>query len=216
MKRFLLSLALLLCLPSLCTAAEGPDDVAKALDLVHRAYSSVGSIRAVFVQSEERPGVGVTDREKGVLSFLLPDRMRWDYLGEKPHRVVIDDDLVWIYSPSRRQVIRRRMTAEEMRLGAATFLRGLDGLEDDFTIQSGRVRPAGRYALELFPVREATPYEKIGILVSPETGIIERITIFHRIGNITTITFSEIETGVDLPQELFLWDVPEGTEVIEP
>jgi outer membrane lipoprotein-sorting protein len=216
MNRFILHILFLLVFTIPATAQDAPDDAVSAMDLVHRTYKRLTTIKAHFVQTEERPGVGISNREEGTLSFLLPEKMRWDYLGSKPHKVVIDGNLVWIYMPTRRQVVKREMTREEMRQGAATFLGGLDGLEDEFTVQSGNTRPGGRYSLDLFPVSERTPYDRIGILVAPDTGVIERISIHHRIGNITTITFSEIETNVPLPKELFQWDVPAGTEVIEP
>ncbi|TNF47199.1 outer membrane lipoprotein carrier protein LolA [bacterium] len=216
MNRLFLLPFFLLIFSVTVSAQNTSDDAASAMELVNRTYKTLTTIKAHFVQTEERPGVGISNREEGTLSFLLPDRMRWDYLGSKPHKVIIDGSLVWIYMPTRHQVVRKEMTREEMRQGAATFLSGLDGLEDEFTVQSGNIRPGGRYSLDLFPVSVKTPYDRIGILVAPDTGIIERISIHHRIGNITTITFSEIETNAPLPKELFQWDVPEGTEVIEP
>lgn len=215
MIRFLTLLVFLL-FTSHTTAAYAGDETAQAMALVRETYRTLTSIRAGFVQTEERPGVGVSVREEGSLSFLLPDMMRWDYGGEKPHRVVINGDLVWLYAPSRNQVIRREMTPEEMRQGAATFLRGLEGLERDFTIRSRDSGTERWFVLDLFPHSEMTPYERIGVSISRVTGIIERLSIHHRIGNVTTITFADIETDVDLPESLFGWDVPEGVEIIEP
>lgn len=197
-------------------AASTGDGAAKALALVRKTYSTLTSIRAEFVQTEERPGVGISHREEGVLSFLLPDRMRWDYRGKKPHRVIINGDIVWIYMPGRHQVVRRKMTPEEMRQGAGTFLGGIDRLEKDFTVRSGGMGPEGRYALVLFPKSKKTSYDRIEIFVEPDTGVIERITIHHRIGNVTTISFAGIERNVKLSPDLFKWDIPKGTEVIEP
>ncbi|UCF30140.1 MAG: outer membrane lipoprotein carrier protein LolA [bacterium] len=215
MIRLLALMTVLLCAWPL-RASDVPDDAARAMALVRETYGTLTAIRADFVQTEERPGVGVSLREEGVLSFLLPDMMRWDYGGEKPHRVVIDGDLVWIYTPSRKQVVRRRMTPEEMRQGAATFLRGMDGLERDFSVRSAGGNEEHRYLLDLYPRSDTTPYERIRVAVNKETGIIERIGIHHRIGNVTTITFTDIETEVSLPRSLFAWDIPDGVEVIEP
>jgi outer membrane lipoprotein-sorting protein len=215
MTRTLIVLASLLCASSL-SAADIKDEASQAMALVRRTYSTLKTIRAPFIQTEERPGVGISLQEEGTLSFLLPDMMRWDYEGEKPHRVVINGNLVWIYAPSRKQVVRREMTPEEMRQGAATFLRGLEDLERDFTIRSTGDGSGKRYHLDLYPISEMTPYERIGVAVSRETGIIERLSIHHRIGNLTTIVFSDIETDVKLSEDLFAWDVPVGVEIIEP
>lgn len=216
MSPFLPSILFLMLLAVPAAAQDSSDDAVSAMELVQRTYRNLTTIKADFVQTEERPGVGISNREEGKLSFVLPDRMRWDYIGPKPHKVVIDGSLVWMHLPTRNQVVRRRMTREEMRQGAATFLSGLDGLEDEFTIQAGSSRPGGRYSLDLFPASEKMPYDRIGILVDPETGIIVRISIFHRIGNITTITFSGIKVNEPVSEELFQWDVPRGTELIEP
>jgi outer membrane lipoprotein-sorting protein len=103
-----------------------------------------------------------------------------------------------------------------MRRGAATFLSGLDGIEEDFTVQSRATDPGESIPLDLFPLEDNLPYDKISILVAAGSGLVERIAIHHKLGNITTITFQGIETGVKLADEIFEWNVPEGTEVIEP
>ena len=197
--------------PGLCQ-----DEAEKALALVRKTYSSLKGLTADFVQTEERPGVGVSVREEGVLSFKPPDRMRWDYSGKRPHSVFINSSKVWIHTPSRKQVIVRNLTPEEMRRGAATFLTGLDGIEDDFTIQSRSTGPGESIPLDMFPIEDNLPYDKISISVASTTGLVERISIHHKLGNVTTITFHGMETGVKLKDKLFEWDIPEGTEVIEP
>ena len=197
--------------PGLCE-----DEADRALALVRKTYASLDGLRADFVQTEERPGVGVSVREEGVLSFRPPDRMRWDYSGKRPHEVVISGSKVWIHTPSRKQVILRKMTPQEMRTGAATLLTGLDGIEEDFTVQSRPTAAGENIPLDLFPLADNLAYDKISILVNPKTGLIERIAIHHKIGNVTTITFHGIQTGVKLQDILFEWNVPKGTEVIEP
>lgn len=216
MRSALAAIMILLVTAAPGWAADADNGTARVLALVRKAYSTITTIRARFDQTEDRPGVGISHREEGVLSFVLPDRMRWDYQGKKPHRVIIDGSLVWIYMPSRNQVVRRKMTPEEMRQGAGTFLGGIDRLEKDFTVRSGGTGSEGRYVLKLFPKSKKTPYDMIKILVGPDTGIIERITIYHRIGNVTTISFSRIERNVKLSPDLFKWDIPEGTEIVEP
>ncbi|MDF1535421.1 MAG: outer membrane lipoprotein carrier protein LolA [bacterium] len=192
------------------------DEADRALALVRSTYDSLTGLTAAFVQTEERPGVGVTVREEGDLSFIPPDRMRWDYRGKQPHHVVLNGSRVWINTPSRKQIILRQMTPEEMRKGAATFLGGLEGVERDFTVQSRRTDPGQSLPLDLFPVEDNLPYDKISLLVASESGLVERISIHHKLGNVTTITFHGFKTGTKLPDDLFKWDVPEGTDVIEP
>jgi len=197
--------------PGLCQ-----DEADRALALTRKTYAALVGLQADFVQTEERPGVGVSITEEGVLSFSPPDRMRWDYGGKRPHSVVINNSRVWIHTPSRKQIIVRELTPKEMRRGAATFLSGLDGIEEDFTVQS-RVTALGEsIPLDLFPLEDNLPYDKISILVASDSGLVERIAIHHKLGNVTTITFHGIETGVKQQDKLFEWDVPEGTEVIEP
>jgi outer membrane lipoprotein carrier protein len=192
------------------------DEADRALALVRKTYASLTGLTAIFVQTEERPGVGITTREEGGLSFSPPDRMRWDYGGEQPHQVVINASRVWIYTPSRNQIILRQMAPEEMRKGAATFLGGLDGVEKDFSVQSRPTDPGKSIPLDLFPLEDNLPYNKISLLVTPDSGLIERIAIHHKLGNVTTISFHGFKTNVKLDNELFDWKVPDGVDVIEP
>lgn len=198
------------------TTGSCQDEAEKALALVRKTYSTLEGLTAGFVQTEERPGVGVSVREEGVLSFSPPDRMLWNYRGKRPHSVVINRAKVWIYTPSRKQVIVRKLTPQEMRRGAATFLTGLDGIEKDFTVQSRATGPGESIPLDMFPIEDNLPYDKISILVAHDSGLVERISIHHKLGNVTTITFQGIKIGVKLDDKLFEWNIPEGTEVIEP
>ena len=209
-------LVVIACLVAFPSPGSCEDEAERALTLVRKTYASLMGLRADFVQTEERPGVGVSVREEGILSFSPPDHMRWDYGGKRPHAVIINSSKVWIHTPSRNQIIVRELTPQEMRRGAATFLSGLDGIEEDFTVQSRATRPGESIPLDLFPLEDNLPYDKISILVASDSGLVERIAIHHKLGNITTITFHGIKTGVKLADELFEWNVPEGTEVIEP
>ncbi len=194
----------------------GQDETTRALDLVKGTYGSLTGLEARFVQTDERPDVGVSTREEGVFSFKPPDLLRWDYEGKRPHSVVINGDIVWFYTPSRNQAIVRRMTPAERRKGAATFLGGLDGVEEDFTLQSKKVAPGEGIELDMFPLGENVPYEKLSVLIAPDSGLIERISIYHKLGNVTTTTFYDIKTGVKLGNKRFELNPPEGTEIIEP
>ena len=192
------------------------DDADRALSLVRKAYASLKGVEADFVQTEERPGLGVTLKEEGRFFFRPPDRMLWQYGGKRPHTVVINGSKVWIHTPSRRQIVVRELTPQEMRRGAATFLGGLDGIEEDFILQSKATDQGRDIPLDLLPIEENLPYDRISMLVAADSGLVERISIHHKLGNVTTITFQGIKTGVKLDDKLFEWNIPEGTEVIEP
>ena len=99
---FLVVVACLVVFPSpgLCE-----DEADRALALVRKTYASLTGLKADFIQTEERPGVGVSVREEGILSFSPPDHMRWDYGGKRPHAVIINSSKVWIHTPSRNQII---------------------------------------------------------------------------------------------------------------
>ena len=209
-------LVVVACLVAFPSSGSCEDEADRALALVRSTYGSMVGLKADFVQTEERPGVGVSVREEGSLSFSPPDRMRWDYGGKRPHAVIINSSKVWIHTPSRKQIIVRELTPQEMRRGAATFLSGLDGIEEDFTVQSRATEPGESIPLDLFPLEDNLPYDKISILVASDSGLVERIAIHHKLGNITTITFHDIKTGMQLEDKLFEWNVPEGTDVIEP
>lgn len=215
-RPFLIIIPLLLAVLLIPSSVLSDDEADRALTLVRKTYDSLSGLTASFVQVEERPGVGVTAREEGKLSFAPPDRMRWDYSGERPHHVVINSSKVWIHTPSRKQIILRQVSPEEMRKGAATFLGGLDGVEKDFTVQSRPVSPVESIPLDLFPMEDNLPYDKISLLVTPDSGLIERISIHHKLGNVTTISFQDFKTGVKLDDKLFEWKVPDGVDVIEP
>ncbi len=187
------------------------------LKLVRKAYAEAGGITANFVQTEERPGVGKKTVEEGTLSFLLPDKMLWQYGGRAPHTFGVDGTQVWIHTPSRKQVVKKTVTREEMRSGGATFLSGLEGVEKDFFVTGGARDAKGLLPLTLTPRKpELAPYTAIETRVDPATGLLAEIKILHKLGNTTTIAFSGAKTRVKLSPDLFKLVIPPGTEVVEP
>ena len=63
--------------------------------------------------------------------------------------------------------------------------------------------------------RKPSSYEKLHVLVNPETGDLLKTTVFFVLGNVTEVAFSNIELNVNPAASLFRLDPPADVRVIE-
>ena len=72
----------------------------------------------------------------------------------------------------------------------------------------------GAALLELVPRVDAT-YEKLRVLADPASGELRGTTIFDLVGNVTEVTFGDVQTNQRPADALFRFEPPDGVEVID-
>ena len=58
-------------------------------------------------------------------------------------------------------------------------------------------------------------YEKLHVLLNPTTGDLLRTTVFFVLGNVTEVSFSNIEINRNPAPDVFRLDLPADVRVIE-
>jgi outer membrane lipoprotein carrier protein len=185
--------------------------------------AQVHSARGTFVQREvkapnnaqgasaalstmSKPG----GASSGTFLFARPGKFIWAY--EKPYEQLLqaDGDKLYVYDKDLNQVTVRKLGGA---LGAspAAILFGSNDLEKNFTLRDAGMKE-GIDWLELTPKSKDTQFQRVGI--GFRNGNLEAMELHDVFGNVTLLTFSNIQKNPSLTPDQFKFTVPKGADVI--
>jgi outer membrane lipoprotein carrier protein len=184
--------------------------------------SQVRSARGDFVQQEVRAPskaqsasdaaqvMPKNSTSSGTFVFARPGKFIWSY--EKPYQQILqaDGDKLYVYDKDLNQVTVRPLGGA---LGAspAAILFGSNDLDKNFTLRDAGVK-AGIDWLELIPKAKDTQFQSVGI--GFRDGNLQAMELHDVFGNVTLLTFSNIQKNPPLPADAFKFTVPKGADVI--
>lgn len=199
MRTFLLMLCLL---PGLATAA-GTDALKKFLN-------ETSTVKARFAQMVLDKNLKTLQQAQGVMRFSRPGKFRWDYLKPYEQTIVGDGSRLWIYDKDLNQVTVRKL---DQALGAspAALLAGSNDLERDFTLSDAGLKD-GLDWLDAVPKSRDTVFERVRMGFG-KSGL-EAMELRDQFGQVTVITFADVERNPRIAADVFRFTPPPGADVI--
>jgi len=218
--KFLLALALAL-IPSRQSfaEAEAPEKVlGEIVAEIHATYEKINDLEARFTQKVEILDFNTPYVSKGRL-FIKKGKMFWDYQEPSKQQIFVDGGGFLYYVPDHKQVIRSKVGGRSDTHLPLKLLSGRGKLDEDFEISFDiePPLPGAPARLRLIPKRKMGLIKiVISLLPAPEIGglIIEEVVLHEENGNISTSTFEDIKINQGLKDALFVFEIPEGIEVL--
>jgi outer membrane lipoprotein carrier protein len=203
----------MLLLLGLLAASGKPPPAAHegVLDRISERYQDVPTLEASFVQTSRSPLYG-EETQKGTLALERPNKVRWVFEGDGRH-FITDGATLWIWSPNDKQVLRFKQAGPELT-AALQVLQSLHRVRELFlvTVVSS---DAQRTVLSLAPKPGDPIYFETLVLTLDGALSLEQVEITDPQGTQTTLAFSNVALGKDLPDALFTFVVPAGVDVID-
>jgi outer membrane lipoprotein carrier protein len=146
----------------------------------------------------------------GTFTFARPGKFIWSY--DKPYAQVLqaDGDKLYVYDKDLNQVTIRPL-GNALGASPAAILFGSNDLDKNFTSRDAGVKD-GIDWLELTPKAQDTQFQQVGI--GFKNGNLEAMELHDVFGNVTLLTFSNIEKNPPLKADQFKFIVPKGADVI--
>lgn len=214
--RVLGAFALILLVGVLSAAAQEEMDplVAEILDQVEARYTRAG-FSARFHLTSTLKAMDVTDEAAGQLFVKYPGKMRWVYETPSPMLFITDGDSLWMYQPDENQVTVG--LASEVLGGqeGASFLSDIRLLRKAFRISLDPGGEAGIVRLKLLPAEEANDIAEVYLKIRRDTHVIVEVITNNLYGDQTRIALTNFDFGAVLPDRLFRFDIPPGTDVLQ-
>jgi outer membrane lipoprotein carrier protein len=194
-------------------AEPGVDGV---VDRLQDTCNRVRTLEASFVQILRSVAFGEPQEERGRLFLLRPGRMRWEYEHPEKKLAVVDGQRSFLYVPAENQVFVGDL--DQVRRGGAAGLL-LDGnldLRRDFLLQPGpETERRGEGSVSLLPRSPQPDYDRLDVTVDMKTGLPVRIVVHTPLDEEMEYRFSDLRQGRPLDPDLFRFQPPAGTEVVQ-
>jgi outer membrane lipoprotein carrier protein len=197
------NLLFLICwLPMLASAA--------ATDALKVFLTQTQTAKARFAQMVLDKNLKPLQQAQGVMQFSRPGKFRWDYLKPYEQTIVGDGTRLWIYDKDLNQVTVRKL---DIALGAspAALLAGSNDLERDYKLTNLGVEK-GLDWLEALPKNRDNMFERVRMGFG-KSGL-EAMELRDQFGQVTVITFADVERNPRLSADVFRFTPPKGADVI--
>lgn len=201
---------------SIFVYAQSLDNI---LSNIQEVYEKTKDFQADFEQTSLIKSINEEQKSSGKVYMKKPGLMRWEHLSPEKELIVLDGKVLWIYSPENKQVIKNDLVGKFDSGTPFLFLLGLGKIKEQFNVKYLNQNKAGKedwIILELRPKKEQPGLEKLILRVSPKSFLVEGSSVFDEYGNVTSFDFYDIQINKNISSSLFEYEVPEGTEVIEP
>jgi outer membrane lipoprotein carrier protein len=202
--------------PAVSAAANDCPDPTTIVKKLQERYDDTRAFKAHFRQEMKVASLGVSDQSEGTVVFKKPGKMRWDFQTPKAQQIVSDGTTLWISQPEDRQVLKAPFKGAFVSTTPVSFLLGVGRITDEFRPQPDT---RGCTATRLYVSLVAKSSEDIGAVgfgVDRGTFDIVEAAVTDPLGNVTTLTFSDIARNVEVPDATFDFVVPAGVDVITP
>jgi len=169
-----------------------------------------------FRQSLVSGALGTTASESGRMYLGRPGKLRWDYLDPEKKIALLLGDRTELYLEEERLLSRGRLSGEQGLF--PRLLAGSDRVEAFFSatlVATPTTGGRGSYRLRLVPKADHGALTEVTLTLRPPEFSIEGAELLDETGNRTSYTFSNMRRNRRLPDGLFAFEPPPGTEVVD-
>lgn len=178
-------------------------------------YDAVRDFTATFEHEYHGGLIRTTVVEHGTVVIKKPGKMHWRYTSAEDNMYVSDGTTFYAYFPFDRQVIVTPVPSGNLASTPALFLAGRGNILEDF-VASYDEDPAapGTWAIRLVPIRPDTEYDWLTVFVEQTTLSLVGLSTVDAQGGQSTYRFSDLAENQNPPDSLFVFDIPDGVDVI--
>ncbi|MDH5427166.1 MAG: outer membrane lipoprotein carrier protein LolA [Nitrospirota bacterium] len=217
-------LSLILCWAMVLLATHAPALADKEGDVVGRVddrYAKTQDLQGGFTQETIIEGFETGFQSTGKFYLKKPGLLRWDYLEPSKEHIYVDGDAVMMYVPEHQQVVKGTLTQIAASKGPLALLLGVGKLSQQFTVvePTAASKPSKAWPdLTLIPKPDgdtAPTIKKIELQLSPDSYLIQTITIFETSGNISRVHFHQLQANQGLSDDLLKFTIPPDVVVVD-
>ena len=206
---------------SAAVASADANDPAEVLERMREAQGRMTTLTARIAQVKSFPQLGIEDPpETGrlVIARGAETRVRMEILEPEVRILTTSEGEYLLYQPRIRQALTGKLGASGAKGLFAGILTGsaeaTDGLSRDYVVEPGeRAAEPGVVSLRFEARPGSSVYcERIELWVDEETSLPVRQSCHEANDSVITFSLSDVELDVELDDDAFDVEIPEGVE----
>jgi outer membrane lipoprotein carrier protein len=177
---------------------------------VEERYDKIENMSMDFSQEIAYASLDEKSVFHGHILLSKPDRMRMSVLEPDTQILISSSGSLWIYLKSAKQALFYDLTEESYPQVSSLIFNMSKEFESTVV---GRTQK--RFLVKLLPREESKYYDSLYAKVSSRSHIVTGLSVFDRQRNRIDYDFTRIRTNVEIPDSLFRFNPPPGTEIIK-
>ena len=173
------------------------------------AITKIQTYTAKFTQRVENEYGQILDQSSGDFTIERPNHFRWQ---TDLQTIVADGQYLWTWDKDLEQVTIQNQ--QETLANSPMLLLTSDekDLLQSFSVTQLKTG-SGAALFELKPSNDGSVFERVHLLM--DGGKITELLFADALGQNTSITFSDIQLNQPVDAKLFVFDAPEGVDIID-
>ena len=211
-KPYLLLLLLPLFVQALAQAQEPPPDMAAARQLsaiLETTRTLEADVEVLTLDQDGREVQESTAR----LVMQKPDHFYWEILSPYSELMLTDGERIWRFEPDLEQVTVEYFSDEVNRTPVMLLNGKADEIAANYSISASDIADGSLQRFILIPKAPDRLYERLSLTFAG--NLLEEMQFESSLGQKTSLTFSSMETNTAIDPGTFVFNMPEGMEVID-
>ena len=186
-----------------CVYADG----LQALDgFLQNQNTSANFSQTVFGNKKNRTSTGI-------LEISRPNKFRWEYV-EDGQLIVSDSKIIYVYDKPLQQVTEKKLDAS-LGKSPALLLAGGSNIKHDYTVTNLNNNESGLEWVNLVPKKTEDNNGFKLVQIGFNHNTLAQMKFIDSFDNKSTITFTNVKTGISLPASDFTFTPKPGVDVIK-
>ena len=177
-------------------------------------YEDTSRFTARFKQRFTYTVLRRTEESVGTVRFEKPGKMRWDYQSPSTKTFLVDGKALWIIENEQRTAMVNRCFQQDGLTASVSFLWGAGNIEKDFNVEwfPGQFGRKQDHHLTLLPKAANSVFNKLILVVDPETFQVRQSIVVDPQGNVNQFEFERVDLQTPIARGAFVANT-KGLEV---
>ncbi len=172
---------------------------------------AVNDMETEFRQVTADPAGNVLQSLSGTLTVARPGKMRWETQPPYEQLVVSDGKVVWIYDMDLEQVSIRELEQRLQDTPALLLSGDTSEISANYSVTETRTEALDRYRLK--PKDNSQLFDYLEFDYKQDR--LSAMRIFDATGQITEISFNNLQANQGVDKQAFQFEIPDGVDVID-
>lgn len=202
MKTLVMNLLIMFLLFNFCYAQD-------AIVKLENAYKNINDANGSFMQTSYIKELNKNQQFKGVF-FIKGNKIRWQYIGEFPQTIYLNNKTLTIYDKKRKQAIISEFNEEKYGQLPLALLSRMADLKKDF-----EVKEKSDSTIILIPKSKMGNVKSIEITLTEAEFPVKSMKIIDAMENIVKIDLKDVKINTSLKNSLFLFTPKKDDTVLK-